>query len=173
MNLVRFVIALFLAAAVQTLGLRLHGSFFLAIDLFLIVAVYFSLDGGPVPSMLRGSLAGLVQDALTSGLFGLHGFANTFVTWAAARLRQRVVIQQPLQVGLLFALAAALQHTLLTALQYLMLPGSPLPGLGMMAVRMVTTGILGALAYVLAGHLRARLRTWRDKRRRKLALEVD
>lgn len=173
MRLVRFLAALVLAAGVQALGLRLYGSFFVAIDLFLVAAVYFSLDDGPVPSMFRGSLAGLAQDALTNGLFGLHGFADTFVAWAAARLRQRVVIQQPLQVGLLFALAAALQHTLLVALQYLMLPGSRLPGLGMMAVRMVTTGTVGALTYVLAGHLRVRLREWREKRRRRLALELD
>lgn len=173
MRLGRFLAALVAAAAVQALGLHLYSGFFVAIDLFLVVAVYFSLDDPPVASMLRGTAAGLVQDALTGGLFGLHGFADTFVAWAASRLRQRVVIQQPLQVGVLFALAAALQHTLLVALQYLMLPGSLLPGLGAMTLRMVATGTVGALVYVAAGHLRRRLTAWRERRRRKLALEID
>ncbi|HEX9736523.1 MAG TPA: rod shape-determining protein MreD [Thermoanaerobaculia bacterium] len=173
MRLGRFVAALAAAAAVQSLGLSLHGGFFVAIDLFLVVAVYFSLDDPPVASMLRGTATGLVQDALTGGLFGLHGFADTLVAWAASRLRQRVVIQQPPQVGLLFALAAALQHTLLVALQYFMLPGSLLPGLGVMALRMVATGVAGALIYVVAGHIRRRLKAWRERRRRKLALEID
>lgn len=173
MRLGRFLAALVAAAFFQTLGLHLYSSHFVAIDLFLVVAVYFSLDDPPVASMLRGTAAGLAQDALTGGLFGLHGFADTFVAWAASRVRQRVVVQQPLQVGLLFALAAALQHTLLVALQYFMLPGSLLPGLGSMAVRMVATGVVGTLVYVLAGLVRRRLKAWRERRRRKLALEID
>ncbi len=173
MSVVRYLAGLLLAAAVQTLGIHLYGPFLLVIDLFLVLAVTVSLGHGPVGSMLAGSAAGLAQDALTGGLFGLHGFADTFVAWAASRLRQRVVIQQPVQVGLLFALAAALQQTLLVGLQFLMLPGSALPGLAVMALRMVSTGIAGMSLFVLGGRLRASFEALRDKRRRRLALDLD
>lgn len=173
MTVARFLAGLLVAAAVQILGIHLYGSFFLLIDLFLVLAVFTSLDHGPLGSMFAGSAAGLAQDALTGGLFGLHGFADTFVAWAASRLRQRVVIQHPLQVGLLFALAAALQQTLLVALQYLMLPGAALPGLGVMALRMVTTGVAGMSLFVLVRRLRASFGAWREKRRRRLALDLD
>ncbi len=173
MRILRFAIGLLLAAALQTLGLHLTSSFFLAIDLFLLLAVYNSLDNGPTASMLGGSVAGLVQDALTGGLYGLHGFADTLVAWAAARLRQRLVIQQPIQVGLLFALTAALQQTILVMLQYLMVPSTLLPGLGVMVVRMATTGVAGSLLFLSAGRVRHRLGSWRESRRRRLGLEVD
>ena len=173
MRIVRFVVGLLLAAALQALGIRLFGPFFLVIDLFLVLAVYTSLDHGPVASMLAGSVAGLAQDALTGGLYGLHGFANTLVAWAAARLRQRVVIQQPHQVGLLFALAAALQQTILVALQYLMLPGALLPGLGVMTARMATTGAAGTLLWILTRRVRHGLGVWRERRRRRLALRLE
>lgn len=172
MRIVRFAVGLVLAAAGQTLGLYLDASFLLAIDLFLLLALAMSLEYAPVGSMLIGSAAGLAQDALTGGLFGLHGFADTVVAWAASRIRQRVVIQQPLQIGMLFALAAAVQLTLLLFLQFLMLPGADLPGLHVMVIRMVTTGAGGMLLFVFNRRLRERFEVWREKRRRRLSLEI-
>jgi rod shape-determining protein MreD len=173
MRTLRFLIGLFLATALQVLGVHLDGSFLLFVDLFLVLAVAAGLDHGPVGSMLAGSVAGLAQDALTGGLFGLNGFADTFVAWAASRLEQRVVIQRPLEVGLLFALAAALQQTLLVLLQYLMLPGADLPGLEVMALRMATSGLAGMTLFVAVRRSRERLEAWRERRRRRLALEID
>lgn len=173
MKVVRFLIGLLLAAAFQVLGVHLYGSFLLFVDLFLVLAVAASLDHGPVGSMLAGSVAGLTQDALTGGLFGLNGFADTFVAWAASRLEQRVVIQRPLEVGLLFALAAALQQTLLVLLYFLMLPGSDLPGLEVMALRMASSGLVGLTLFVAVRRSRQRFEDWRERRRRRLGLEID
>lgn len=173
MKAARFAVGLLLATAFQILGVHLYGSFLLVVDLFLVLAVAASLDHGPVGSMLAGSAAGLAQDALTGGLFGLNGFADTFVAWAASRLRQRVVIQRPPEVGLLFALGAALQQTLLVLLQFLMLPGAELPGLEVMALRMVTAGLIGMTLFVLLRRSRQRLESWRERRRRRLALDID
>ena len=168
----RFVLALLLATTVQMLGQR-HGSFFLATDLLLLAAVYNSLESGPAGSMLGGTAAGLVQDTLTGGLFGLHGFANTLVAWAVVMLRQRLSIQQPLQIGLAFALAAALQLASIASLEYWMLPGAALPGIEVMVLRMVTTGILGVLTVTAVDRVRTRLSGWRHQRQQRLRLGVD
>lgn len=173
MRFARFVLGLFLATGLQALGFHFSPWFLLTFDLFLILALTTSLDHGPVGSMLSGSVAGLVQDALTGGLFGLHGFSYTLVTWIASRIRQRVMIREYHQVGLLFALCAALHQTLLVALQFLMLPGQPLPGPGVLILRMLTTALLGTLIYVFARRSLTRVGDWRDKRNRRLALEVD
>lgn len=173
MRTVRFLTGLLLATAFQVLGVHLWGSFLLAVDLFLVLAVAASLDHGPVGSMLAGSVAGLAQDALTGGLFGLNGFADTFVAWSASRLKQRIVIQRPIEVGLLFTLAAALQQTLLVLLQFLMLPGGELPGLEVMALRMVTSGAIGMALFVLLRRVRLQLESWRERRRRRLAIDID
>ncbi len=170
MKFLRFIIGLIFAVLVQTLGLRLSSHFALAFDPFLILVVYYSLDGSTAWSSLGGSAAGLAQDALSGGPYGLHGFANTLVAYAASRLRQRLVIQQPSQVGLLFVLSSALQMATLASLQYLLVSGAELPGLGSMTARLVTSGIAGALLFVLAGKARGWEQDWRARRRTRLKL---
>ena len=173
MRALRFLAALLIAALLQILGQKLVPSFFAVVDLLLLVAILNTLDSGPVGSLAGGSLTGLLQDALTGGLFGLHGFANTLTAWLAFRVGQRMVIAQSSQVGLLLALTAGLQQVLLVLLGYLMLPGGDLPGLGILAMRMVLSGILGALLYAGAQRFSARFSNWRERRRRRLSLEID
>ncbi len=170
MKLLRFVVGLICAVLIQTLGLRLFSHFALAFDPFLILVVYHSLDGSPAWSSIGGSVAGLAQDALSGGPYGLHGFANTLVAFAASRLQQRLVIQQSSQVGLLFVLSAALQMAILASLQFLIVSGAELPGLGSMAARLVSSGIIGAMLFVLAGKARAWNKSWRARRQTRLKL---
>ena len=172
MRALELLVGVLLATVLHVLGGRLVAEFPSWVDLFLVVAVYTSLDSAPVASMLRGTVAGLVHDALTGGLYGLHGFADTVVAWIVARMRQRLVIQQPLQVGLLFVLAAALQQALLAALRLVMVPGSELPGTSATVAKVVASGILGAGLFVLTARWRAFLAKWRDQRRRRLRVEV-
>ncbi len=170
MKFLRFIVGLVLAVLLQALGLRLFDNFALGFDPFLILVVYHSLDGSPAWSSIGGSVAGLAQDALSGGLFGLHGFANTFVAFASCRFRQRLVIQQPSQVGLLFVLSAALQLAILATLQFLIVSGAELPGLGSMAARLVSSGVAGATLYVMAGKARELDQQWRARRGTRLKL---
>ena len=119
-----------------------------------------------------GATAGLARDALSGGLYGLNGFADTLVAYLAARLRERLVIQKPLEAGLLFALAAAAQLAVLATLQFLLVSGAELPGLGTLAARMVTCGVLGPLLLLLDRRLRAAAGRWREQRRRRLKMAL-
>ncbi len=168
--LLRFVIGLICAVLLQTIGLRLFAQFALVFDPFLILVVYHSLDGSPAWSSVRGSAAGLVQDALSGRPYGLHGFANTLVAYAASQLRQHLVIQQPLQVGLLFVLSAALQLATLASLQVMMVSGAELPGLGSMVTRLTSSGAAGAILFVFAGKSRDWVRRRRARKRARLKL---
>ncbi len=170
MKLLRFVVGIVLATLVQALGLRLFSRFSLTIDPFLILAVYHALDNTPVWSSAGGSVAGLCQDALSGGLYGLNGFANTLVAYVSSRLRQRLVIQQPSQVALLFVLAAALQLAVLAILQLSLVSSAELPGLGTMAARMGFSGIVGASLFVFARRARDWQRHWRARRRGRLRI---
>ncbi|MCP4664323.1 MAG: rod shape-determining protein MreD [bacterium] len=172
MRLLRFAVGLVIATVVEVLGLHFFAPFGLVVDPFLILVVYTSLDSAPAWSIVGGSVAGLSQDALTGGLYGLHGFADTLVGWVSARLKQHMVIQRPGQVGLLFALAAGLQQALLAVLQFLMVPGSELPGPGATAAKIAVTGVLGAGLFVAAGRFGSWLREWRRRRRSRLTIEV-
>ena len=170
MKLLRFIIGLVCAILLQVLGLHLFSQFFLGFDLFLLLVVYHSLDNSPAWSSIGGSVAGLAQDALSGGLYGLHGFANTLVAYISCRLQQRLVIQQPAQVGLLFALAAALQLATLAGLQFLLVGGSELPDSLTMVARTLTSGLGGALLFALAGKARQLESRWRARRRRRLKI---
>ncbi len=170
MKLLRFLLGLACATLVQVAGLRLVSSFSLAIDPFLILVVYHSLDSTPAWSSIGGSTAGLAQDALSGGLYGLHGFSDTAVAYVSSRLQQRLVIQQPSQVGLLFAVAAALQLAILATLQFLLVSSAELPDLGTMMARMVSSGVIGATLFVVAGKTREWNQRWRARRRRRLKI---
>ena len=170
MKLLRFVVGLVCATLLQALGLRFFSHFSLVIDPFLVLVVYHSLDSTPAWSSIGGSVAGLAQDALSGGLYGLHGFANTLVGYASARLQQRLVIQQPAQVGLLFLLAAAFQLAVLASLQFLLVSDAELPDLGTMTARMISSGVVGAALFVLARKSRDWGARWRARRRRRVKI---
>lgn len=168
----RFLIGLAFAAVVFVVGLRFDGRFSTLVDPFLILAVYHSLRHDPLGSAVGGSAAGLVEDALTGGLYGLHGFANTAVAYSVSWIRQRFVIQEPGQVGILCFLAAAFQGLLLSLLQASMVAGGDLPDPFDTLLRMITTGFLGALVFVAAERFFAWEQQYREKRSRRLRLDT-
>ena len=49
------------------------------LDLVLIVVVYVAITSGPTTGLLAGAGAGLAQDALSSGILGIGGLAQTVV----------------------------------------------------------------------------------------------
>ena len=53
------------------------------IDLVLIVVVYIAIKSGAVTGLLAGTVAGLIQDSLSSGVLGIGGLAKTLVGFLA------------------------------------------------------------------------------------------
>lgn len=161
MIVLRFAVGLVLAAGIHILSLRIDPGITTVVDSFLILTVYHSLRHGPGWSAVGGTITGLTADALTGGLYGLFGFANTLVAYLSARVQQRFVVQQPMQVALLCALAAALQVATLALLQFGMVADGELPGHVEVLSKMATTGLVGMLLWIGAG----RVRTWDAARR--------
>ena len=172
MSLLGFLGALALTALLHGAGVGVWAGFAHFFDLFLVLALYSSLGRSANWSAGAGTFAGLTHDAVSGGLFGLHGFCNTLVAWLFARFQHRIVIQQPLTVGLLFALAAALQTLVMSILQLLLVAGPELPSLQVFGLRMVTTGILGGGAWIVERRIRGLERQWREQRGRRLRLDT-
>lgn len=168
----RFALALAAAIVVHALGSRLVAGFPAAVDLFLVLAVFNSLSSSAAWSAVGGSAAGLVRDALSGGLYGLHGFADTLTAYFAARLQQRLVVVKAAQVGMLMMVAAAIQLVVLTGLQWLLLSGGEWPGWKTSVVRLLSAGILGSLFFVLFGSTREMLARLRERRRRRLKIAI-
>jgi hypothetical protein len=81
-------------------------------------------------------------------------------------------MQQPLQIGLLFALAAALQIALLSLLQYFFLTRPELPEPLPAMAKMVLNAGLGYLVYYLSHRLKIWLSKIRRQRQRKLTINT-
>ena len=86
------LIAIALALALQTTLARFLVGGTAALDLVLVVVVYVALTSGPVTGMLAGSLAGIVQDALSSGVIGIGGLANSIVGFLAGVIGQQFIV---------------------------------------------------------------------------------
>lgn len=112
--------AIFVALALQTTlaGLVIRGT--AAIDLVLIVVVYIALKSGPVTGLLAGTVAGLIQDALSNPILGIGGLAKTMVGFLAGVLATQFILNGPLPRFVLVVLATALHSAIFIGLYVLL-----------------------------------------------------
>jgi len=115
------VAAIVIAIAVQTTlaGYIFRGSS-TAIDLVLIVVVYIAIKSGPVTGLLAGTVAGLIQDALSSGILGIGGLAKTIVGFLSGVLGTQFIVTAPLPRFLLLVVATALHAAIFMGLYTLL-----------------------------------------------------
>jgi rod shape-determining protein MreD len=139
-----------------------------ALDLVLIVVVYLSLTSGPTTGVVAGTAAGLIQDALSSGVMGIGALAKTIVGFAAGRIGTQFIVTAPLPRFVVFVggsvLHAAIFMGLYTLLGLRDFP-NPWPGVAGQAVGNAVVGVVGfQLLEWLPGFL-ARRRMGRPLRR--------
>ena len=100
-------VAIGLALALQTTLARFVVAGNAAIDLVLVAVVYVALTTGPVSGMLAGSVAGLIQDALSSGVLGIGGLAKSVVGFLAGTIGQQFIVTAALPRLVMFVAATA------------------------------------------------------------------
>jgi len=101
------LVAIALAIALQTTLARFLVGGTAALDLVLVVVVYVALTSGPMTGLLAGSLAGIIQDALSSGVIGIGGLAKSLVGFAAGAIGQQFIVTAPLPRLVMFVGATA------------------------------------------------------------------
>ena len=163
--------AIALAALAHFIGVRLWPDFARAVDIFLVVAALYGLRGNSLSGLLVGLVVGLLQDTLTSGLFGLFGFADTIIGYITARLAQRLVIQRATGVLALVSFASALQQAIILGLAFLLLPAAPPFSPVWAVVRAAACGVLGMVLYMAGGRWRNSSEVRRRGRMSKLRLD--
>ncbi len=140
------LIAIALALALQTTLARFLVGGSAAVDLVLVAIVYVALTTGPVGGMLAGSVAGLIQDALSSGVIGIGGLAKSIVGFLVGAIGQQFIVTAALPRLVMFVAATALHAAVFIGLY---------EGLGLRAFpapwKSVTTQALGnALVGIIA-----------------------
>ena len=108
------------ALALQTALSRFVVRGTMAIDLVLVVVVYVALTSGPVAGLIVGTLAGLAQDALSSGVIGIGGLAKTVVGFLAGVIGTQFIVAQPVPRFVVF-FAATLLHAVIFIGLYVLL----------------------------------------------------
>jgi rod shape-determining protein MreD len=109
------LLAIALAVVIQTTIDRYLSGGNVAMDLVLVVVVYVALSSGSVAGLLTGTVAGLIQDSLSTstGLIGIGGLAKSIVGFMAGITGTQFIVTQPLPRFLVF-FAATVVHQAIT-----------------------------------------------------------
>lgn len=86
------LLAIALALALQTTLDRFLPGGAGGVDLVLVAVVYVALTTGPVGGMIAGSVAGLIQDSLGTGIVGVGGLAKSIVGFFAGVFGQQFIV---------------------------------------------------------------------------------
>jgi len=114
------ILAVALALASQTTLGRFLTRGPAAVDLVLVAVVYVALSSGPVTGLFAGTFAGLVQDALTTGIIGIGGLAKTIVGFLAGIIGTQFIVTQPIPRFVVFFAASVLHAVIFMGLYALL-----------------------------------------------------
>jgi len=146
----RLVAALAAAVVLQTTLADYFAQGALGVDLVLVVVVYVALTSGPVAGLLAGTVGGLVQDALSSGILGMKGLAKTLVGFLAGRFGTQFIVTATVPRFLVFAAASAAHAGIFMGL-YALLGVRSFPNpFAAIAVQALGNGLLGVVGFELA-----------------------
>ena len=165
MKAVGVLVAIALALALQTTLARFLVGGTAAVDLVLVVVVYVALTSGPMTGMFAGSLAGLIQDALSSGVIGIGGLAKSVVGFAAGAIGQQFIVTAALPRFVMFVAATAVHAAMFMGLYVLLgLRSFPSPWAAI-ASQAVGNAAVGMIAFVLIESLPGAVERRRMRRR--------
>jgi rod shape-determining protein MreD len=141
------LLAIALALALQTTLARFVARGSMAVDLVLVVVVYVALTSGPVTGLLTGTVAGLMQDALSTGVIGIGGLAKTLVGFLAGVIGSQFIVSQSVPRFVVF-FGATLLHAVVFMGLYAVLDlrhfGTPYAAV---AAQAAGNAIVGVLAF--------------------------
>lgn len=143
------LIAIALALALQTTVARFLVGGTAALDLVLVVVVYVALTTGPVSGMLAGSVAGIIQDALSSGVIGIGGLAKSIVGFMAGVVGQQFIVTAALPRFVTFLAATAVHAAVFMGLYVLLgLRTFPAPWAAILS-QALGNAVVGMIAFTI------------------------
>jgi rod shape-determining protein MreD len=136
----------FLATALAVLIYSVAGAgtpdLLVVFNAFSVVVLYFAIRRGEVFGAVLGTMAGLVQDAFSLGVFGVGGLTKTLLGFWAGFVSRRIDIA-PFGRNVLFTLVlSALETGLWMLLTAVVRPGSVNLQGGLAALQPVITAVL-------------------------------
>jgi rod shape-determining protein MreD len=146
-------LAIAVALVLQTTLARFVIRGTVALDLLLVLVVYVALTSGPVTGLLSGAVAGLVQDALSSGVIGIGGLAKTVVGFLAGLVGTQFIVAQWLPRFVVFFCATLLHAGVVVGLHTLLDPRHFSAPYGALMGQAASNAVLGVVAFELSARL--------------------
>jgi rod shape-determining protein MreD len=141
------LIAIAVALALQTTLARFVAGGTTAVDFVLVAVVYVALTRGPVAGLLTGSIAGLIQDSLTTGTIGIGGLAKSIVGFLAGAIGQQFIVTSALPRVVMFVASTAVHAAVFMGL-YMGLDIRDFPSpYAAVASQMVGNTVVGLIAF--------------------------
>jgi rod shape-determining protein MreD len=153
------------ALVVQTtLARYLTGGPFV-VDFVLVAVIYAALTGGPISGMWAGTIAGLMQDALSGGVIGIGSLAKTVVGFLAGVAGTQFIVAQSPSRFVVFFLGSLL-HAILFMGMYVLLDLRTFERATMTVVlgQAFANAVIGTLACKIGDTLPGAVERWRMRR---------
>jgi rod shape-determining protein MreD len=116
-NSLRVVFTIIAALLVQTTLARILVRGPVGIDVVLVAVVYLALSSGPTIGLLSGTIAGLVQDSMGTGVVGIGSLAKTVIGLAAGIVGAQFIMARPLPRFIVFFVASVVEALLVIGMQ--------------------------------------------------------
>ena len=99
MRWLRFAIGLLIALTLHSLLDSFFPNALAFFNPYVILVVYYAMGGNVFGAIIAGVIAGLVQDAFSSSMFGLHAFSLTICAYIVAYINSRLSLRGTFAFG--------------------------------------------------------------------------
>lgn len=99
MRWLRFALGLLIALTLHSLLDSFFPNALAFFNPYVILIVYYAMGGNVFGAIIAGVIAGLVQDAFSSSIFGLHAFSLTICAYIIAYINSRLALRGTLAFG--------------------------------------------------------------------------
>jgi rod shape-determining protein MreD len=170
MKTIHILVWLALALLAQTTLVPLVAGGGAPVDLVLIVVVFAALNRGPVAGLWTGTLAGLLQDALSGGVIGVSGLTKTIIGVLAGLAGSRFILGTVWHRLAVLAGASFVHAFCYLGIYALIGPDGPAGPVGIVVIQAAVNALIGAVVPLVASAapgLSVRFRQSRNPMRRR------
>jgi rod shape-determining protein MreD len=145
----RFAIGLLLALTLHSLLDSFAPNALAFFNPYIILVIYYSMGGNIVGAIFAGIAAGLVQDAFSNAMFGLHAFSLTVCAYVVAYINSRLALRGTLAFGACLAGAVIVNELVIYVLINILLKQRIEMFEQALLVKTIITLLFGMLVYQL------------------------
>ena len=149
MRWLRFAIGLIIALTLHSLLDSFFPNALAFFNPYIILVVYYSMGGNVFGAIVAGVVAGLVQDAYSNAMFGLHAFGLTVCGYTVAYINSRLVLRGTLAFGACLIGAVIVNELVIYVLVTILLKQRIEMFEQEMIVKAIFTSLFGMLVYQL------------------------